>query len=55
MKFELKGAVNYLPAITYGKMKNSYADIDFNYEIINNPYFIDADIDTSFIEKQFKM
>lgn len=36
MKFELKGAVNYLPAITYGKMKNSYADIDFNYEINNN-------------------
>lgn len=33
MKFELKGAVNYLPAITYGKMKNSYADIDFNYEV----------------------
>ena len=30
-------------------------NIDFNYEIINNPYFIDADIDTSFIEKQFKM
>ena len=36
MKFELKGAVNYLPAITYGKMKNSYADIDFNYEINKN-------------------
>jgi hypothetical protein len=36
MKFELKGAVNYLPAITYGKMKNSFADIDFNYEINNN-------------------
>ena len=33
MKFELKGAVNYLPAITYGKMKNSFAEIDFNYEI----------------------
>ena len=30
-------------------------NIDFNYEIINNPYFIEADIDTSFIEKQFKM
>ena len=30
-------------------------NIDFNYEIINNPYFIDAYIDTSFIEKQFKM
>ena len=36
MKFELKGAVNYLTAITYGKMKNSYADIDFNYEINKN-------------------
>ena len=36
MKFELKGAVNYLPAITYGKMKNSYAEIDFNYEINKN-------------------
>ena len=36
MKFELKGAVNYLPAITYGKMKNSYADIDFSYEINKN-------------------
>ena len=36
MKFELKGAVNYLPAITYGKMKNSFADIDFNYEINKN-------------------
>lgn len=36
MKFELKEAVNYLPAITYGKMKNSYADIDFNYEINKN-------------------
>ena len=36
MKFELKGAVNYLPAITYGKMKNSYADIDLNYEINKN-------------------
>ena len=36
MKFELKGAVNYLPAITYGKMKNSYADIDFNYEMNKN-------------------
>ena len=33
MKFELKGAVNYLPAITYGKMKNSFAEIDFNYEV----------------------
>ena len=33
MKFELKGVVNYLPAITYGKMKNSYAEIDFNYEV----------------------
>lgn len=33
MKFELKGAVNYLPAATYGKMKNSYADIDFEYEV----------------------
>ena len=30
-------------------------NIDFNYEIINNPYFIEADVDTSFIEKQFKM
>lgn len=30
-------------------------NIDFNYEIINNPYYIDADIDTSFIEKQFKL
>ena len=36
MKFELKGAVNYLPAITYGKMKNSYAEVDFNYEINKN-------------------
>lgn len=36
MKFELKGAVNYLPAITYGKMKNSYAEIDFSYEINKN-------------------
>lgn len=36
MKFELKGAVNYIPAITYGKMKNNYADIDFNYEINKN-------------------
>ena len=33
MKFELKGAVNYLPAITYGKMKNSYAEVDFSYEV----------------------
>ena len=33
MKFELNGAVNYLPAITYGKMKNSYAEIDFSYEV----------------------
>jgi len=30
-------------------------NIDFNYEIINNPDFIKGDIDTSFIEKQFKM
>lgn len=30
-------------------------NIDFNYEVINNPCFIEADIDTSFIEKQFKM
>ena len=30
-------------------------NIDFNYEIINNPYFIEADIDTSFIEKRLKM
>jgi len=33
MKFELNGAVNYLPAITYGKMKNSYAEVDFSYEV----------------------
>nr|WP_315103782.1 SufD family Fe-S cluster assembly protein [uncultured Catonella sp.] len=33
MKFELNGVVNYLPAITYGKMKNSYAEIDFSYEV----------------------
>ena len=33
MKFELKGAVNYLPVITYGKMKNSYAEIDFTYDV----------------------
>lgn len=39
MKFELKGAVNYLPAITYGKMKNSYAEIDFNYEVNGNNGF----------------
>ena len=30
-------------------------NIDFNYGIINNPYFIEADIDTSFIEKRLKM
>ena len=33
MNFELKGAVNYLPTLTYGRMKNSYAEIDFSYEV----------------------
>ena len=36
MKFELKGAVNYLPAATYGKMNNNHADIDFVYEVHND-------------------
>lgn len=36
MKFLLKGRVNYLPAFTYNRLQNNFAEIDFDYDLSDN-------------------
>lgn len=62
MKFVLKGRVNYLPAFTYGKMKDNYAEIDFNYKIsdkdkltINLPEGVIVSDDYAEIKKKIEL